>query len=228
MSIAVTNIDHPLTVRLVHLPTTYPQLNQVDTLLDPAATLLDEEERRRLAALVHQADRDQFAAAHIGLRLLLADHFGEHPASLVFDRAPCPLCGEPHGRPLLAGEDGFHFSLSRRPGIAAYALAAAPVGIDIETLSRQIGLDDLTAALHPAEQRSLATLPPSARRHAALRGWVRKEAYLKARGTGLGLDPGEVEVGVAEQSEPRELPDGWMLADLPAPNGHLAALAVAQ
>lgn len=195
---------------------------------EQARALLDPEEIRRHAALRQQADRDQFAAAHAGLRLLLGRHLGRHPASVTFGSAPCPLCGQAHGRPVVrAASPDLHFSMSRRPGIAAYVVASQPVGIDIEALDRPVGLDDLLPTLHPSERTALAALPARARRTAALRSWVRKEAYLKGIGTGLGIDPSEVEVGVDDLPRPKRGPDGWLLVDLPVTTGHVAALAVA-
>lgn len=82
---------------------------------------------------------------------------------------------------------GPQISLSRTDGLAAIALSHAVVGIDVESLGRAVELDDLVAALHPDE------LPVAGRRQ-ALRHWVRKEAYLKGLGTGLGVDPATVDV----------------------------------
>jgi len=72
--------------------------------------------------------------------------------------------------------------------------------------------------------------PPAAGDHGALRSWTRKEAVLKAAGTGLSVDPRTVPV-----SDHRGAPAaaGYWLADLdldldfdPAP-GFVAAVALA-
>ena len=57
--------------------------------------------------------------------------------------------------------------------------------------------------------------------------WTRKEAILKAAGTGLGIDPRQVDLdGLDVVALPTELgPAGdWTLVDVPLP-GYAAALA---
>jgi 4'-phosphopantetheinyl transferase len=91
-------------------------------------------------------------------------------------------------------------------------------------------LDDLDTALHPNERLAIGALPPDERRSAALRCWVRKEAYLKGIGTGLGIDPAGVEVGLGPAIDPspgRPAPDGWTIVDLDAGPDHLVSVAVA-
>ena len=108
------------------------------------------------------------------------------------------------------------------------------LGIDIERADAA-GFDGFAAvALHPAEP-----VPHDATE--ATRLWVRKEAVLKALGSGLRLDPRELRLagcldstGANRSSEkPRVLawpdprpPSIVELCDLDAPAGYLAALAV--
>ncbi|MDR7081561.1 4'-phosphopantetheinyl transferase [Arthrobacter ginsengisoli] len=119
-------------------------------------------------------------------------------------------------------------SLSRSRGwalLAAGALTpAATVGIDLEHSSRVgfPGFDDV--ALTPAERQLLAVLPPNQADPWRTAVWARKEALLKARGTGLRLDPCSVEAF----GEPT---DGAVLVELDTaalglPAGFAAALAV--
>jgi 4'-phosphopantetheinyl transferase len=56
-------------------------------------------------------------------------------------------------------------------------------------------------------------------RAGALRRWVRKEAYLKGLGTGLGIEPATVDLSAD--------PPGWRVRDVDAPDGYVAAVAVA-
>jgi 4'-phosphopantetheinyl transferase len=111
----------------------------------------------------------------------------------------------------VVGGGGLHVSLSRTAGVAAVALSPAVVGVDVESTGRAVTLDDLVVALHPAEL-------PAADRDAALRRWVRKEAYLKGLGTGLGLDPATVDLSAD--------PPGWQVLDVPTAPGLLGAVAV--
>jgi 4'-phosphopantetheinyl transferase len=185
--------------------------------------LLDGDEVARAAAWRRPADRARYVGRHVALRLILAEHLGVAPATLVFDRAPCPLCGGAHGRPVVRDRDDVHFSLSSTGDVAAVAVAPVPVGLDVEAVGRA-SADDLAAALDPVEQAAVAALGEPARSRAALRCWARKEALLKGRGTGLGIDPDAVHVGVGPPARaPR--PDGWVLADVPVPPDLVAAVA---
>lgn len=94
-------------------------------------------------------------------------------------------------------------------------------------------MDDLAQALHPAERFAIDSMPPNSRATAALGCLVRKEAYLKGLGMGLGLDPTTIHVGCGaakpvEEPIAGDGPGGWSLIDLPSAGaGHMAAVALA-
>jgi 4'-phosphopantetheinyl transferase len=190
---------------------------RVEIWLVPASpiddALLSTDERARAERFRHPTDRATYVAAHTALRVLAGARLGCGPTAVRFGCEACPLCGGPHGRPTLADGDGdgLHISLSRTQGGAAVAVAPAVVGVDLESVTRPVGLDDLEVALHPREL-------PVLDRHEALRRWVRKEAYLKGLGTGLGLDPATVDLS-------RD-PAGWQVLDVPAGPASLCAVAV--
>ena len=186
-------------------------------------SLLDTDETAEAARRKRPRDRARYVARHVVLRTVLGRHLGIDPVAVSFARAACPLCDEPHGRPVLLGRDDLAFSLSATDRVLAVAVAPVDVGIDVEAAGR-VAADDLAAALDTSERAAVEALTEPARDDAALRCWVRKEALLKARGTGLGVDPDTVHVGVGPLVEaPR--PDGWVLADVPVQAGIVAAVA---
>ena len=142
------------------------------------------------AAVWALAAPDAPERAHGLLRALLAERIGVPPDELRFGREPCPLCGgEDHGRPVLADPGpGLEFSLSRAAGLALVALAPTPVGVDVEALPDPGTVDDVAPLLHPAEQARIADARLAARPAAFARAWTRKEAYLKALGSGIAAD----------------------------------------
>lgn len=87
----------------------------------------------------------------------------------------CACCGSiEHGQPVLDG--GPFISISRSSKVSAIAWwAGGPVGIDLE----------MAGATPPPE----LTLHPAEPFDDVLAVWVRKEAALKALGTGLRTDP---------------------------------------
>lgn len=157
------------------------------------AALLDPGERTRLAGL-RSEDKQSYAAGHVLLRRAVARVAGDDTpaaaAAVRFDRT-CSVCGEQHGRPTLPGLPGLHVSLSRTRTHVAVALAEAPVGVDLELVAATCfdGFDSV--ALHPDDLDALSgDVPFGADPRAA--AWVRKEAALKALGTGLRKDPAGV------------------------------------
>ncbi|MFF8266665.1 4'-phosphopantetheinyl transferase family protein [Streptomyces sp. NPDC016562] len=188
-----------------------------------AAAVLDADERERAARLLRPGVRQRYLASHVGLRVLLGGYLGMPAREVRLVREDCPCCGGPHGRPAVAG-GAVHFSLSHSGDMAYFAFAGVPVGVDVEETPSAEAVVDVLPTLHPAESAELTALEPGERRAALARGWSRKEACLKAIGRGLAL--GLVEPYVGCGPTPATVAD-WTLADLPAPAGYTAALAVA-
>ncbi|MDQ2755955.1 MAG: 4'-phosphopantetheinyl transferase superfamily protein [Actinomycetota bacterium] len=157
----------------------------------------------------------------------VAQHLEVAP-SRVRIASVCPVCrSSEHGRPIVAEPAGthLHLSLSRAPGLVAVAVTeAGPVGVDLEEVARTAFAGFAAVALHPDERAGTS----------AERGcvWTRKEAFLKAVGTGVNLDPREVRMsGPHEPAALREAPVGLVtspvwIEDLPLPPGFAGATAV--
>ncbi|HOY34099.1 MAG TPA: 4'-phosphopantetheinyl transferase superfamily protein [Piscinibacter sp.] len=155
---------------------------------------LSADERARAARFAFERDRRRYLAAHTQLRGLLAQAMGRTPASLRFLESV-------QGKPRLDAEDAPTFNLSHSAEIGALALAAqGEIGVDIEVLHR---VDDLEALAQRCfttdEQRELAECDEesTARELLFLHGWTRKEACLKAVGSGLSLEPASFEAGLS-------------------------------
>jgi 4'-phosphopantetheinyl transferase len=179
-----------------------------------AASVLDAEEREHAARLLHEVDRATYTVSHVVLRLLLARaRPGLEPGGLAVDRAPCPSCSGPHGRPVLDG--GPEFSLSHTRGAFAVAISPAVVGVDLEGPHRPAVVREVVDSLHPHERSEIASHRPEARPAAFARAWTRKESYLKAIGTGLTRDLAADDLGAGPS--PRSPGPGWAVADLLLP-----------
>ena len=128
-----------------------------------------------------RGDDDQALLAALAGRLL------GNPVTVTHH---CPNCGgTDHGRPLV---DGAFVSLSRAGGLVAIAVSLdGPVGVDIESVARvsASGFDDV--AFSGTERTRIAAADDPDLQRARL--WTSKEAILKARGTGLRVDPRTVD-----------------------------------
>jgi 4'-phosphopantetheinyl transferase len=181
------------------------------TLLDG---LLDETERARAAVLPAPAARG-FVLGRALLRVVLAQRLG-CPPERVRLRARCPACGGPHGPVTVDGPEPAtaattpgtasvaapgrtwarpHVSVSRSGPVVAVAVCDdGPVGVDVETRAgvRSSPLADV--ALSPAELARHRRRAPATAARALARTWARKEAALKALGTGLHVAPETLEL----------------------------------
>ena len=150
--------------------------------------LLDDADRERRSHLARESDRLRSTAAWVVARLVLAAQLGRAPADLRMDRT-CPTCGAPHGKPRLADDEGLHFSMSHTAGLVAVAVTrVGPVGVDIEEVAPwdAADLDDVAAlTLAPVERAVLVRQRAADRALAFTTYWTRKEAAVKAVGTGL-------------------------------------------
>lgn len=186
-----------------------------------SSDVLSRVEHRRLRGLRRAGDRAAYLVAHVRLRQALAQRLGTPPAAIAFDREACPRCGRPDGRPRTAPFRGVHFSVSHTQGLVGIAISGRPIGIDVEVVPKAVPMS-CARSLHPLEFAEI--LQASAGPAAFARCWTRKEALLKASGTGIGHGTEDPYVGAG--AAPASAP-GWQLLDLASPTGHLAAMAVA-
>ncbi|GAB3667584.1 4'-phosphopantetheinyl transferase family protein [Streptomyces sparsus] len=186
---------------------------------------LSEAELSRAAAFSRAHDRLLYLSAHIALRRLLGAYLAVPPQRVPLVREPCPGCGEPHGRPAVAGDPApLHFSLSHSNGLALFGIATEPVGVDVEKLPGDETVELCSPALHRAERAELAALAPDERRRAFGRLWTRKEAYLKGIGTGLSRDLAADYLGESGATAP---PAHWTVRNVPCGSSHTVHVAAA-
>ncbi|HKP51518.1 MAG TPA: 4'-phosphopantetheinyl transferase superfamily protein [Chloroflexia bacterium] len=188
---------------------------------------LPTQEQQRAARFHFEDDRRRFVAGRGLLRAILGRYLRLTPDELEFSE------GE-YGKPALVADVGIRFNLAHSDGLALYAVAHAELGIDLE-LVRSIAESVQIAERYFSHRERAAFNYPSREEEgvAFLRQWTRKEAYLKARGSGLSLEPSEVEVlpnrdgsmRVEIAAEPGEA-ERWSLVDLTVSEGYVAALAI--
>lgn len=193
---------------------------------------LDEEERERAGRFHFEKHRRQFVVGRGALRTLLARYLQTRPEAVRFSYGP-------YGKPILDGEhrnSSLRFNASHSGDLAVYAFVQDyEVGIDVEYLSREFASEEIAQRFFSAyEVQMLSTLPATEKTAAFFRCWTRKEAYIKAIGSGLShpldtfdvtLAPGEPPALLRVQRDPESV-RRWSMFDLDVGHGYAAALIV--
>lgn len=182
---------------------------------------LDDGVRRRMAGLRQPADQDRHATGAVLADALARIHAGPD-ARVVRRRGEAPVV-----------EGGVHLSVAHGGAWVVVAISAlAPVGVDVEPLTRALDVELLAEqVLAPAERDAMVRADDAHR--ALLTAWTRKEALLKATGDGLRVDPREVVLSPPD-APPRllafahrpELVGACAIADVAPDAGHAGAVAV--
>jgi 4'-phosphopantetheinyl transferase len=159
-----------------------PRLDNSEELLP----YLHEAEREQVAWLNQPADRWSFAAAHVGVRSLLATALGCSPREVAFLRG---ARGKPDLDPARHGDDTHrvHFNISHTRGLVAVALAGRPVGVDVERVREISDMHAVGETVFANESLSALaeTVGEAARTALFFRFWTLGEAFIKATGEGL-------------------------------------------
>ena len=185
---------------------------------------LNEVERTRALGMQFERDRVAQIRTRGVLRRLLGERLRCAPSEVRIQQSR-------YGKPYVAASP-LHFNVSHsgRMGVVAIG-ASGPVGIDIEGLRPIDDWRDVAKRFFAEpELRALVPLDDHRGLAAFLRCFVRKEAYAKALGTGIGVGfdgfalpdrrwrPGNgVRIGVGREE--------FLVVQLPSPPGYVGALA---
>lgn len=186
--------------------------------------VLSPAERERASRIVHPDKHVQFVATRALLRRVLAGRLGIRPEQVGLSRTPA-------GKPTCETLIGTSFSVSHTSGLAVVALGPVPaLGVDVERTVERERLTALAARMFSrAEHRQWLGCPVEQRADAFYRLWTRKEAYLKALGTGI-FDSVAVHTSRVPLDEAPTDPSGtsgmsaWRWRDLELPVGFRGAL----
>lgn len=156
-----------------------------DHALQSGWDVLDQNEQARAQRFRFEKDRHRYIAAHVSLRISLSEFLGEEPAEIVFATGR-------HGKPELAFNNDWAFNLSHSDNVGLIAVAPredfGAIGVDVEVIKAIDDLESLARDNFTAEERdALAGCGDENALRLFLRCWTRKEACLKALGTGLTI-----------------------------------------
>ena len=142
---------------------------------------LSAQEQEKAAIFRFIKDQHSYIITHALLRNLLGNFLNSEPASIEF-------ISNEFGKPMVShGNRKIHFNISHRCGLSTLAFSAkSEIGVDVEKVDPEFDFD-LIAKAHfsDAENRFIDEgKHESGKRFYTV--WTRKEALLKAIGTGIG------------------------------------------
>ena len=152
--------------------------------IDNLASNLTALERARAGRMLPEPHRNRFIATQGTLRAILGRYLDIEPAEIE-------LAQNSYGKPELGGSFSgkrleFNISHSRDIGLVIFTMGLK-AGIDVEQLDRRVSMDKIVGRFfHANEANRLRELPPQEKRATFFHYWTCKEAFFKARGTGIG------------------------------------------
>jgi phosphopantetheinyl transferase len=171
----------------------------------------DELERARRFKFM--LDTQRYMRCRGLLRALVGAYAGRPPSAVVFTYASA-------GKPRLASNHyNLCFNVSHTEGTAVLAFARSEVGVDIENIhAAEIAEEVAELFAGKDEFGHISELPANERQKAVLQLWTRKEALLKAAGTGMIADLCSVQAGIRSTIVTARLPcsmqDDWAVEDI--------------
>jgi len=189
------------------------------------------DERSRASRFRIPLHRRRFLTGRGLLRELLGEYVRIHPSKIEFAYGI-------YGKPILTPEvSAPHFNVAHANDLALYAIAASPVGVDVEAIAELTDARMIAESFFaPDEVRELEGVPEPLFLRSFYACWTRKEAYVKAIGRGMSESLSSFAVSVAPDSPPvlRSIlnnptaPDRWTIAHLEPAFGFVGAVAVEQ
>lgn len=196
--------------------------------MDILLPFLSDDELGRADDFVAESARIQYVTARAILRILLSRYLGVDPSLIFFQY-------NSFGKPSLTCSTLVQFNISHSGTKLLVALCnKKSIGVDIECIGREMIFSSIESLMSNRERSQFGEFPDYERREAFFRWWTRKEAYVKARGTGLStsLDSFEVDlqqvstnVLLSDRNDPLA-PLFWSVYALDVEHGYVAALAI--
>jgi len=150
--------------------------------IEACRSVLSEEEQARAATFRFDHDREHFITRRAILRRLVGEYRGIAPAKIEFRN-------DPHGKPHVGTREGctLQFNLTSTDRWAMYAFALdRRVGIDVEKVRPSVDWEEIASRFfHMNELAAIRQVAEKLRSAEFFSYWTMKEAFIKARGTGL-------------------------------------------
>ena len=187
--------------------------------------ILSSVEQDRASKFKFETDRRRYITAHATLRSILSIYVNSPARELQFASGP-------YGKPKLAAihaKKKFEFNMSHSHQMALIAVTQGrEIGVDVEWVREDFAFDEVAQRFFTTrEVAALRALPLHLQREAFYKCWTSKEAFLKAKGTGLSRQLDEVEIMLTDHVvRVKGTIPNFSLIELIVDGGYVAALVV--
>ncbi|MFC4101259.1 4'-phosphopantetheinyl transferase family protein [Paenibacillus xanthanilyticus] len=165
-----------------------------------AEAALTGEELDRYRAYRTDMKRKEFLLGRLMMKSLLGRKYGISPHAVK-------LSTTTYGKPAYPGE--WQFNLTHANGVVACAMTLhRRVGIDLEYM--EASNLNLVGHVCSQEERNYVQANAGLELQAFYEIWTKKEALIKALGTGFAMDPKEIRIALGIQRGER---DGWLFLE---------------
>lgn len=207
-------------------------LNEVELDRNCLKNYLSDDEKMKAHSYRFDKDRDKYIIRRGILRKILSLYLSLEPTQINFNYSL-------QGKPTLSNDFGnlkLHFNVSNSEDLILYAVTQdRKLGIDIERIHPKF-MDEqfISYAFSARELSFLQILPPFLKQRAFFMGWTRKEAFVKAIGKGLNIDPKRIELArdlyekkvILNKSKDVNISPSWSFKDLNINSGYAGSIVV--
>ncbi len=203
-------------------------LDQSGECVQRLAHYLSPPEASKASQFYGEVHQHRYTVGRSLLKILLSIYTGIQPDEIE-------LQTQKAGKPYLPNTD-LQFSKTASGPFGLIAITwRIDVGIDIEKNKKLAEAAQLIkSSFSSSEHLAFQKMSPSKKTRAFFNGWTRKEAIVKALGTGLGLAPDQFTVSLDSSPVyefnipgiPAELPANWTLRSWSPAAGYQAAIAI--
>ncbi|MDE5123255.1 MAG: 4'-phosphopantetheinyl transferase superfamily protein [Trichodesmium sp. St19_bin1] len=198
--------------------------------IEELSTILSPDEKNRANKFYFEKDKNRFIIARGTLRTILSRYLNIEPKKLQFTYSD-------RGKPYLKNTS-ILFNLSHSQDLALYGITKVNlIGIDLEYIRPMNDAENLAKRFFALQEYNLIRqLPPQKQQETFLKIWTCKEAYLKAKGDGLGGSLEKVEICLTPEKpveffsingDIEEASHWYLYQFIPQPN-YIAAVVVAE
>ena len=183
-------IPEPNEIHIWHINLSSADESTAAAAATAAVDILAPDEMQRAGRFAFDLHCNRFVNGRCALRRILGRYLG-------MDASDVPLASGSHGKPYLDRITKLGFNLTHAEELALLAVSGgAEIGIDIEKIRLPNDMRALAKSVFSAEENAhFMSLADDALAIPFFTCWTKKEAFLKALGTGLSIEATSVHVG---------------------------------